>query len=199
MIASIPWARDLGSSVDAFGELPAISDGAAEITYRALGERAARLAEDLLESGLKPGEPVATFLRNSIPAVWASYGIKIAGAAETPLNPALSPEERRYCIELAGVQRVVTTAAEAPFFASLGLRTTAIEQVSPNPGDLARLPPVPAQEWGRIIFTSGTTGRPKAIIHTPPPTGWRRPSLPQPGSRALPDVRQPFPRRQGNR
>ena len=39
-----------------------------------------------------------------------------------------------------------------------------IEEITP---DLAApaLPPVPADAWGRLIFTSGTTGRPKAIVH----------------------------------
>ncbi len=37
--------------------------------------------------------------------------------------------------------------------------------MAPEPAASA-LPPVPADAWGRIIFTSGTTGKPKAIVHT---------------------------------
>src|SRR5439155_3842492 len=130
------------------GELVAVSDGERELTHAALGGRAARLAELLLAAGAKPGEPVVTFLRNGIPAVWASHGVKLTGAAETPLNPALTEDERRYCVRLAEIKRVVTSTAVAPFFRSLGAETIAVEEVPEEPGDLARLPPAPTQVWG---------------------------------------------------
>ncbi len=192
MTTLIPWAGGLKTQADHFGNLVAVSDGAREITHRWLADRAARLAELLLAAGVKPGEPVATFLRNGIAAVWASYGVKMTGAAETPLNPALTEDERRYCVGLADIKRVVTSAAAAPFFRSLGAETIAIEDVPAEPGDIARIPPVPAQAWGRIIFTSGTTGRPKAIVHTHE-ARWianllqraTLPYAPAPGTRAL--------------
>ena len=192
MTTLIPWAGGLKTEADHYGDLVAVSDGALEITHRALAARAARVAELLLAAGVKPGEPVATFLRNGIPAVWASYGVKITGAAETPLNPALTEDERRYCVSLAGIKRVITSAAVAPFFRSLGCETIAVEDVLVEPGDIASIAPVPAQVWGRIIFTSGTTGRPKAIVHTHE-ARWianllqraTLPYAPAPGSRAL--------------
>ncbi|HVM81675.1 MAG TPA: long-chain fatty acid--CoA ligase [Stellaceae bacterium] len=192
MITLIPWSGSLKTESDRFGDLVAISDGEREITHGALAARAARVAETLLAAGVRPGEPVATFLRNGIPAVWASYGIKMTGAAETPLNPVLTEDERRYCVGLAGVKRVVTSEAAAPFFRSLGCETFAVEAFPEAPGDLARIPPVPAQAWGRIIFTSGTTGRPKAIVHTHE-ARWvanllqraTLPFAPGPGTRAL--------------
>ena len=192
MTTLIPWAGGLKTQADHYGNLVAVSDGEREITHRALADRAAHLAERLLAAGVKPGEPVATFLRNGIPAVWASYGIKMTGAAETPLNPALTEDERRYCVSLADVKRVITSAAAAPFFRALGAEAIAVEDVPDAPGDLTRFPPVPAQAWGRIIFTSGTTGRPKAIVHTHE-ARWianllqraTLPYAPAPGTRAL--------------
>lgn len=166
MITLIPWSSGLRTQADCFGDLVAVSDGERALTYRELAGKASAVAERLLALGTKPGEPVATFLRNSIPATWASYGVKISGAAETPLNPALTPDERRYCVELAGAKRVVTTAAEAPLFEALGITAITVESLADAVGDPRHLPPVPAQAWGRIIFTSGTTGRPKAIVHT---------------------------------
>jgi acyl-CoA synthetase (AMP-forming)/AMP-acid ligase II len=192
VITLIPWSASLKTQADHYGDLVAVGDGAREITHRALADQAARLAQMLLAAGVKPGEPVATFLRNGIPAVWASYGVKLTGAAETPLNPALTEDERRYCVGLAGIKRAVTSAAEAPFFRSLGCEVVAVEAVPDEPGDLGHIPPTPAQAWGRIIFTSGTTGRPKAIVHTHE-ARWianllqraTLPYAPAPGTRAL--------------
>jgi acyl-CoA synthetase (AMP-forming)/AMP-acid ligase II len=166
LITSIPWSAGLKAQADHYGDLVAVSDGEREISHAMLAGKAARVAEMLRGGGVKPGEPVATFLRNSIPAVWASYGVKLSGAAETPLNPVLTQDERRYCVGLAGAKRVVTNAAETPFFQSLGCEAIAVETVPDVPSDLSRFPPAQAQLWGRIIFTSGTTGRPKAIVHT---------------------------------
>src|SRR5262249_54790960 len=127
----IPWAHELAVAARTFGDLSCVSDGTAELTYRELSAHAAGLASTLRARRIAPGEPVATFLRNGIPAGWASYGVRIAGAAEAPLNPALTEDERRYCVGLIGARHVVTTAAHAPFFAGLGADPLPIEEISP--------------------------------------------------------------------
>jgi len=192
LITTIPWSAGLKAQADHYGDLVAVSDGENKISHGTLASKAARVAEMLLAGGVRPGEPVATFLRNGIPAVWVSYGVKMSGAAETPLNPALTPDERRYCVGLAGVKRVITSSAQAAFFQSLGCETIMVETVPDAPGYLSRIPPAQAQHWGRIIFTSGTTGRPKAIVHTHE-ARWianllqraTLPYAPGPGTRAL--------------
>jgi acyl-CoA synthetase (AMP-forming)/AMP-acid ligase II len=190
--APIPWASELAVTAQIFGDLVCVNDSAGELTFRGLAVHAGVLAKRLLAAGIAPGEPVATFLRNGIPAVWASVGVRIAGAAETPLNPALTEDERRYCVGLVGARFVVTTAAQRPFFAGLGFEAIAVEEVAPDPAALTALAPVPGDAFGRIIFTSGTTGRPKAIVHTHE-ARWIAnllqratfPHAPAPGSRAL--------------
>jgi acyl-CoA synthetase (AMP-forming)/AMP-acid ligase II len=192
MLSTIPWAQDLKAATDAFADLPCISDGVRELTFAALGAKAAALGTELSAAGVKPGEPVATCLRNGIPAVWTSYAVKLVGAAETGLNPALGPEEKRYFIKLAGVRRVVTSAAEADFFRALGCAVLTVDAVPECGAPLAGFAPVPGEAWGRINFTSGTTGRPKAIV-TSHARRWlghlllraSLPYMPRPGSRIL--------------
>src|SRR5437016_7208574 len=89
----IPWARELSTTAHAFGDGVCVHDGVGTLTFRGLAARAGGLAQVLLARGVKPGAPVATFLRNGVPAVCASYGVRITGAAEMPLNPALTEDE----------------------------------------------------------------------------------------------------------
>src|SRR5258708_37462003 len=141
MLSTINWAADLAAVTDAFAELACASDGAGELRFADLAGLAGGLARRLLAEGLRPGEPVATCLRNSLPAVWTSAGVRLSGAAETPLNPALSESERRHCLDLAGVHLVVTSRGDAASFAALGVTVLVVEDIMPDPGALAALPP----------------------------------------------------------
>lgn len=166
MIDTIPWAADLAAVAREHGPSIAVHDGTQGISFAAMARRAVCLAGALRQAGLGPGQPVATSLRNSIEAVWASVGLRIAGVAETSLNAGYTGAERAHCISVARVRHVVTTKAQAPAFQALGCRVFAIEDVPDEAADPAGLPPVPGDAWGRIIFTSGTTGQPKAIVYT---------------------------------
>ncbi|MBV9735958.1 MAG: AMP-binding protein [Acidisphaera sp.] len=162
----VPWASDLQSVRAAFGERPCIHDGERGLDFAGMIGRAATLAHRLRARGVAPGTPVATSLPNGIPAVWTAAALRLAGAAEVALNAALAGEERRYCLALSGAGLVLTTRAQVPAFAALGCEAIAVEDLPDAPGELAGLPPVPGDAFGRISFTSGTTGRPKAIVHT---------------------------------
>jgi acyl-CoA synthetase (AMP-forming)/AMP-acid ligase II len=188
----IPWGRDLRVLGDRFSDEIAVSDGTATLSFGDLAGLAGALALRLREAGVTPGEPVATFLRNGLPAVWASYGIRASGGAETPVNPGFGEAERRYCAGLIGLKHVVTTREAAPLWEALGCRVVAVDDVVPDEAALETFEPVPGESWGRVSFTSGTTGKPKAIVHTHA-SRWfsnilQRATLPRrpgPGSRVL--------------
>lgn len=162
----IPWGADLAATAAEFGDIEAVHDGVQGIGLAALAGRAARLALVLRAHGLAPGTPVASCLRNSIPAVWVGKALRLAGIAETGLSPGYTEAERRFCLDLAGARLVVTTRDQAPAFQALGREVIAVEDVADEPADPAALPAVPGEAWSRIGFTSGTTGRPKAIVTT---------------------------------
>lgn len=163
---TVTWASDLKSVCDAHAERVAVFDGATGMTFRELGGRAAALAQVLQATGVRPGEPVATSLRNSHAAVWGAFGVRISGAAETPLNPALGPDELRHNVAITGIRHIVTTRDRAAAFAALGCTPILVEELAEARCDLAAIPPVPRDAHGRIGFTSGTTGTPKAIVQT---------------------------------
>ena len=165
----IAWSAHLATLADRYRDRVAVSDGeGASMSFVQLHRRAQALAAHLLASGVAPGEPIASLIPNQIEAVWVSYALKMAGVAETPLGFGLTDEELAWCARLAGFRRVVTLRTRAPAMHALGF-----EPIDPLPdADCDSAPggpplaPVEGAVDGRILFTSGTTGKPKGVVYT---------------------------------
>jgi tyrocidine synthetase-3 len=137
------------------------------LTYQELNERFDRLAGVLTVKGVKPGNIVAIMVERSIEMLVGIMAILKTGGAYLPMAPDYPPERIRYMLAdtnagvvlagpgvrlkaRAGVQRIdIVSAIKAP---SLNPVLTS------SPGRSG--PNTPAY----IIFTSGTTGKPKGII-----------------------------------
>ena len=164
MSDTLSRAAACATAVQRFGDRVAVADREGQITYAALFRRAAGLAHQLIEAGVRPGDPVASFVRNGIPAVWASYGISLSGAAEVALNTGLNDADRRHCLSLSGARHVVAAPQDDQLFDALGLRVHRTDAVAERPLAPTELPMVAWDGWARIGFTSGTTGAPKGIV-----------------------------------
>jgi malonyl-CoA/methylmalonyl-CoA synthetase len=165
LTGSVPWSADLRALASRFGNATAVTDGHDRLSYNDLSKRAHALALHLAGKGVGPGKPVATLLPNGLSAVWACYGIKLVGAAETPLNWGYTDDEIAWSARLAGFEFVVTMGDRADRLRALGLEPVVVELVTEEDLHII-LPPAPAYAWGRIMFTSGTTGRPKGAAYT---------------------------------
>ncbi len=147
-----------------FADRVAVADRDGAITYAALFRKAAWLAHELIVAGVRPGDPVASFVRNGIPAVWVGYGIALSGAAELSMNAGLSETDLRHCLGLAEARHLVAAGTDAGFFEALGLIVHVIDAAEERALAPAELPEVALDAWARIGFTSGTTGLPKGIV-----------------------------------
>lgn len=164
-IESIPWSHELRMLAARFGDLPAVTDGQDVITYRQLCARAHAMASALHARGVQPGECVAWSMPNCLDVVWVSYGITLSGAAESPMPHTLTPAEVQWFGSLAKFRYVVTQAARAAAFRELGLQPIAIEDIDLT--DHGRtVAPVDADKWGKVVSSSGTTGKPKGLVYS---------------------------------
>jgi long-chain acyl-CoA synthetase len=136
-------------------------------TYAQLAELSARCAHAFDQLGLRPGDRVLLWGNNSVEWVAAFFGCILRGIVAVPLDAAGSLELARRVV--AEVQPRLLTGDLAllqeldPGIPKLGFAGFATElpslDYSPLPG-LSRDTPL------QIIFTSGTTGEPKGIVHT---------------------------------
>ncbi len=161
---AVNWGRELATMRARFGACVAVEDARGAASYAEVIDTAAGLARGLVEAGVGPGQRVATLARNGRLAVAASYGVMLAGAAEVPLNIAYTEAELRDALAIAGVATVVCGAEHAALFRDVGCTVHDIGAVVPERIDASLFPDVGGLLPGRIGFTSGTTGRPKAIV-----------------------------------
>jgi fatty-acyl-CoA synthase len=154
----------------------AIDFGGRLISYRELAGAAARRAAAFAAAGLSPGDRVATLARNSPEQVEALFACALSGLVLVPLNWRLAAGELAY--QLADAEPALLLA-EPPL---RGLAAAASEQAggqrveplapAPPAGDQAERAVVPGTGAAGpadgdpllILYTSGTTGRPKGAV-----------------------------------
>ena len=167
----IAWSDTLNNLAKRFGSRVAAIDGHNnQLTYSELNQRAHALAHRLLQDGLQPGDAIASLLPNSIEAVWASYGIRLAGATEIPLSWGYTLDEIQWCAQLAKFKTVLTLEKRTSELSGSGFKTLLAESISaatlaPNTA-VQPLAPIPFNQAARVLFTSGPTGKPKGVLST---------------------------------
>jgi acyl-CoA synthetase (AMP-forming)/AMP-acid ligase II len=148
------------------GQQIAVTDGhGQQLSYAQLSKDGHTIAHGLLARGLGSGQAIGVWLPNSLDAVRCAFGIRLMGGAETPLSWSLTDDEFQWCAGLAKVQCVITRADRADRVRACGQVPVLLDEFM-GADAAASLPPVNGTDTGRILFTSGTTGKPKGVIYT---------------------------------
>ena len=160
----VDWSGQIRTLATRHGNLYAARDSSgATLSYEQLSALSHAFASHLLARGLQPGDPVASLLPNSLEAIWVSLGLKIAGFAEVPLGWGYTAEEIRWCAQLSKARLLITRPDRLALAGEAGLEPLIAASLSLTDTG-GHLPPVPGNTPGRILFTSGTTGRPKGVL-----------------------------------
>ncbi|KRC54162.1 MULTISPECIES: acyl-CoA synthetase [unclassified Nocardioides] len=151
-------------------------------TYAQLEENSIRLARALHDHGLRPGDHVA-FLSTNAPQVFEVYWAALrSGLYVTGVNNRLSADEAGYVVDDCGARVLVVSADVADTAVALGEHTPGVTLRLAFGGEvpgfgsyddaLAASDPTPMADQPRgadMLYSSGTTGRPKGIKPPLPP------------------------------
>ncbi|MFI6334038.1 long-chain fatty acid--CoA ligase [Streptomyces sp. NPDC050535] len=156
-------------------ERTALIHGATEVTYARLYERTTRLAQALRALGLRRGDRIGYLGPNHPSYLETLFAAGTLGAVFVPLNPRLAGPEIAYQLGDSGAKALVYAPALAGLVAGLpgdaDVRTYVeigpryeelIDRAAAEPVDQ----PVTADDTCVIMYTSGTTGRPKGAMLT---------------------------------
>jgi 2-furoate---CoA ligase len=174
---------DLGTSflasVARDGDALAIVDGDVRLTYRAWHQRISSIVAGFDDLGLVPGDHLVTLLQNRWEAASIHWACQLAGIIITPLNWRSTADELDFCLADAQAKATVYegVSAEAVHSSAQARACPRIFVGDARSGDAQDLafdallgrraqtdkPRVDAEAWSVMLYTSGTTARPKGV------------------------------------
>jgi long-chain acyl-CoA synthetase len=164
-------AANLVDAAHIHGDRPAIRLDEHVLTYQGVRDASAAVAGMLRARGLSPGDRVGLVSPNVPAFPVLCYGALLAGCTVVPMNPLLKAREVEYYLSDSGARLVFAfqAAAEATRQAatSVGVPAVVVGPFGPAESDLADGDPLPdpvdrrGDDTAVILYTSGTTGRPK--------------------------------------
>jgi long-chain acyl-CoA synthetase len=178
---SLTIASILAESAVRHADRPAVRLGPATTTYHQLWHGARQYAAVLRERGVEPGDRVALLLPNTPHFPLAYFGVLALGGVAVPVHALLKAEEIQYVLEDSGAKVLICAApllAEGAKGAELaGVPVLAvmeggdatidrIDELAAAATPIDTFVPREASDTAVVLYTSGTTGKPKGAMIT---------------------------------
>ncbi len=154
------------------------------LSYSELSGRSNQLARILKSQGVRRRDRVGIFLNKCLAMPLAVHGIMKAGAAYVPIDPAAPAERLKYIIQHCGIRGLITQNSKLKILAGIigeteldwligvdgtsdvPIRTVSWQEVYDASHQALDAGPKTEQDLAYIMYTSGSTGEPKGIMHT---------------------------------
>ena len=174
---------DFGALIGAWGEekpdARALADSSSELTWREVAQATARIAAVLQRDGLQRGQAVAILGTSNIPYALVYLAVVRAGGCAAPLTTSATPAQLAAMFKDSGAMHLFVDAAKLADMEGVALGNIKIVMLENAVDDHPALADWMAEEGARfdasppaatdpfnIIYSSGTTGTPKGIIHS---------------------------------
>ena len=179
----------------------ALDDGVVQRSFAELDERIRRMVTVFAELGLAPGDTVTLLTENRAEGFELVMAMLVGGLVFTPLSQHLVEDELAYVLADSGARAVFVSDELAPrvpaHFTGRVVAFSSLEahmaQASPAVLDAN------APAGGAMIYTSGTSGRPKGVRRALPPTLGAMLTLYRTAGRSFGRARSITPRRSSSR
>lgn len=153
---------------------PALITAGGVVSFGALYDRSQRVAAALHEVGLRRGDGVALVLPNRPEFFEITWGCQLSGLYYTAVNTHFTPDEVAYVIDDSEAKAVFVDASMAALAARIREVNASVRVHLVVGGELAgwrsyedalttAAAPPPASDGSEMLYSSGTTGRPKAV------------------------------------
>jgi len=139
-----------------------LTSGERKVTRDELRDEAGRVAGGLQKRGIKPGDRVAIYAANSLDWVAGYAGVLCAGACAVMMNPDYHSAEAEHILRDSEPRLVIADPPRAEIAHRLGFEAVPVDDLP-----RAEAPPMPkldSDSPAAILYTSGTTGRPKGAL-----------------------------------
>ncbi|MEP3053197.1 AMP-binding protein [Ascidiaceihabitans sp.] len=141
------------------------TDGASPLTWRDLCRQAHRVALAITAAGTAKGESVAVMQPNGREGVLAFFGAVYGGFRATMINLAAGHDAISYALTHCDAKLALVHNTAVELFAETkpdGLEALTVDRAVSG----AKLHDIGPQDHALLMYTSGTTGRPKGVVHT---------------------------------
>lgn len=185
-----------GNHVGSTPDKPAVvmADSGQTLTYAQLEDRSLRVARLLAVAGLRPGDGVSILIENRVEFYEVYWGAMRSGMYVTPVNTHFKPAEIDHILNDSGSSALFASARYAETLAGLSVMPKLRVVVGGNVADFSHYENALAEVDGSIsppelrgsdmLYSSGTTGRPKGIrrkLSQQPVASYRDPLVDQYG------------------
>ena len=144
------------------GDDVVLRSGDRHVTRGDLRTESEQVAGGLHELGVKPGDRVGMYAASSLDWVIAYLGAQRSGACVVPMNPDYRSAEVEHIVTNADPLLVITDDERAATVEGLGRRAVKVHK--PPRGAPPPMPDLTSESPAAILYTSGTTGRPKGAV-----------------------------------